>query len=75
MVTGVFVQLAPSLNDEDSDGDLGGRDAAECGGGHGHVGRQRLRRCQLALSGTATVRGLADIAGFHTVFTALIRIR
>jgi len=57
------------------DGDLGGRNAAECGGGHGHVGRQRLRRCQLALSGTAAVRGLADIAGFHTVFTALIRIQ
>ena len=29
------------------DGDLGGRDAAECGGGHGHAGGQRLRRCQL----------------------------
>jgi hypothetical protein len=25
--------------------------------------------------GTAAVRGLADIAGFHTVFTALIRIK
>jgi hypothetical protein len=25
--------------------------------------------------GTAAVRGLADIAGFHTVFTALIRIQ
>jgi hypothetical protein len=29
------------------DGDLGGRDAAECGCDHGHVGGQRLRRCQL----------------------------
>jgi hypothetical protein len=29
------------------DGDLGGRDAAQCGCGHGHAGRQRLRRCQL----------------------------
>ena len=26
------------------DGDLGGRDAAQCGCGHGHVGGQRLRR-------------------------------
>ena len=30
------------------DGDLGGRDAAQCGCGHGQVGGQRLRRCQLA---------------------------
>ena len=29
------------------DGDLGGRDAAQCGCGHGHVGGQRLRRYQL----------------------------
>jgi hypothetical protein len=29
------------------DGDLGGRDAAQRGGGHGHAGRQRLRRGQL----------------------------
>ena len=28
------------------DGDLGGRDAAECACGHGHAGGQRLRRCQ-----------------------------
>ena len=28
------------------DGDLGGWDAAQCGGGHGHVGGQRLRRRQ-----------------------------
>jgi hypothetical protein len=29
------------------DGDLGGRDAAQGGCGHGHAGWQRLRRCQL----------------------------
>src|SRR5207245_11425972 len=29
------------------DGDLGGRDAAQCGRGHGHAGGQRLRRGQL----------------------------
>ena len=29
------------------DGDLGGRDAAERGCGHGHLGGQRLRRQQL----------------------------
>ena len=29
------------------DCDLGGWDAAQCGCGHGHVGGQRLRRCQL----------------------------
>jgi len=29
------------------DGDLGGGDAAQCGGGHGHVGGQRLRGGQL----------------------------
>ena len=29
------------------DCDLGGRDAAQCGCGHGHVGGQRLRREQL----------------------------
>jgi hypothetical protein len=28
-------------------GDLGGWDAAQYGCGHGHVGRQRLRRYQL----------------------------
>ena len=30
------------------DGDLGGRDAAQHGCGHGHVGGQRLRGYQLA---------------------------
>ena len=30
-----------------ADGDLGGRDAAQFGGGHGHAGGQRLRREQL----------------------------
>jgi hypothetical protein len=30
------------------DRDLGGRDAAQRGCGHGHVDRQRLRRCQLS---------------------------
>jgi hypothetical protein len=30
------------------DGDLGGRDPAQGGGGHGHVGGQRLCREQLS---------------------------
>jgi hypothetical protein len=29
------------------DGDLGNRDAAQCGCGHGDLGGERLRRCQL----------------------------
>ena len=40
------------------DGDLGGRDAAQCGCGHGHVGGQRLRRYQLAEQSPL----LADVA-------------
>jgi len=28
--------------------DLGSWDAAQCGCGHGHIGGQRLRRCQLS---------------------------
>ena len=40
------------------DCDLGGRDAAQCGCGHGHVGGQRLRRGQLAEQSPL----LADVA-------------
>ena len=45
------------------DRDLGGRDAAQCGCGHGHVGGQRLRRQQLSEQSPLLVDIAADGEG------------
>jgi hypothetical protein len=42
------------------DGDLGGRDTTQRGCGHGHLGRQRLRRDQLSEVEALLVDGAAD---------------
>jgi hypothetical protein len=44
-------------------GDLRGRDAAQYGGGHGHAGRQRLRRYQLPEQSPLLVDIAADGEG------------
>ena len=45
------------------DGDLGGRDAAQCGRGHGHLSGQRLRRYQLSEQSPLLVDTAADGQG------------
>ncbi len=45
------------------DCDLGSWDAAQCGCGHGHIGRQRLRRCQLSEQSPLLAYVVADGEG------------